>query len=143
MQHGSVVPVLVPALFASSCRNVELATQEPRHVPPRAGFVPLTDLRLTSRRLGSHSVDFASLRSPQHHLVSSAKPRGVFSGVRFHFAGWAYRCVAVHSNLLVQSKYLLVFILDSVCTLSFLSSIFIIHSGHWPLCLFIFSASGV
>ena len=36
------------------------------------GFVLLIDLRLTSRRLGSHSVDFASLRLPQHHIVSSA-----------------------------------------------------------------------
>ena len=34
--------------------------------------MPLTDLRPTLCRLGSHSVDFVSLRSPWHHLVSSA-----------------------------------------------------------------------
>ena len=56
--------------------------------------MPLTDLRLTSCRLGSHSVDFVSLRSPQHHLVLSAS--GVqdlkeypFPGASFPFAGHA------------------------------------------------------
>ena len=36
-----------------------------------AGFVPLKDQELTSSRFRSHSVDFASLRSPQCHLASS------------------------------------------------------------------------
>ena len=76
----------------SSCRNVELTTPVRKNQGTshhRAGFVLLTDLRLTLRRLGSHSADFASLRSPRHHLVSSA--------------GWAcptVQCVvAIHFKL--------------------------------------------
>ena len=34
--------------------------------------MPLIDLRLTLRHLGLHSVDFVSLRSPWHHIISSA-----------------------------------------------------------------------
>ena len=53
---------------AAAMLTLLLKYSRTRHVQPRAGFVPLTDLRLTSRRLGSHSVDFVSLRSPRHHL---------------------------------------------------------------------------
>ena len=84
------------------CRTCHSSTQESKHAPSRAGFMPLIDLRLTSCCLGLHSVDFASLKLPRNHPVSSA------SGVQdleeyssFPFARWACRCIAVQIDLLV------------------------------------------
>ena len=106
----SVIPA-PPSLVCfklPQCWTRHSSTQESKHAPSRAGFVPLIDLRLTSHHLGLHSVDFMSLKLPWHHPVSSA------SGVQdleeyssFPFAGWACRCIAVQIDLLVQSEYLL------------------------------------
>ena len=51
------------------CRTHHLSTQESMHVPPQAGFVPLKNPRLPSCHLGSHPVDFTSMRSPRYQLA--------------------------------------------------------------------------
>ena len=91
------------------CRTCHSSTQESKHAPPRAGFVPLIDLRLTLCHLGSHSVDFASLKSPQHHsILSASRVQDLEEYSSFPFARWACRCVAIQIDLLAQSEYLLV-----------------------------------
>ena len=78
-----LLPFILPRATHTRCT----VYSRPRPRDPDGFNNQTLDLELTLCRLGSHSVDFASLRSPRYHLISSSN--GIQDGVRFPFAGWA------------------------------------------------------
>ena len=121
----------------------------------RVGFVPLTELKLTSCRFSSHSVDFASLRSPRYLRapVGLKTSKSVFLDTVFLFRlilpGHRHSYIDAYSCLHPLNWSLILYSIDLpifIGVLSFIPShrhlryVFLVidnshRSNHWPISL--------